>query len=99
MCTERCRLSSREREVVTYRAKGYKLKEIAAVLKISLGTAKTYLSRVFIKLAVCDSLQLILWVHSHDCHHCQRCVQSRFKASKGDRILHSLSPHGSLRVV
>ena len=78
MCTEICRLSRREREVVTYRAKGYKLKEIAACLNISLGTVKTHLSRVFIKLEVCDSLQLLLWMHSHDCHHRQRCVHSRY---------------------
>jgi len=52
------RLSPREREVMTMILEGRRLKEIAAVLDISVKTVTTHRSRLLRKLGVDDNLGL-----------------------------------------
>ena len=63
-------LSPREREIVAARAKGRACKQIADELKISLNTVKTHLARIFVKLDVQCSLELLQRMQANDCEHC-----------------------------
>jgi DNA-binding NarL/FixJ family response regulator len=53
-------LTDREREVLTAIGKGYSNAEIAEVLSMSLGTAKTHVSRILAKLDARDRTQLVV---------------------------------------
>jgi DNA-binding CsgD family transcriptional regulator len=52
------KLSPRERQVMTYILEGRRLKEIAAILDISVKTVTTHRSRLLRKLSVDDNLGL-----------------------------------------
>jgi two-component system, NarL family, invasion response regulator UvrY len=52
------RLSPREREVMTMMLEGKRLKEIAAILDISVKTVTTHRARLMRKLAVSDNISL-----------------------------------------
>ena len=62
-------LSEREQQIVNARARGSALKQIAADLQISINTVKTHLRRIFAKLNVQCSLEL-LQLMQPDCEHC-----------------------------
>jgi DNA-binding NarL/FixJ family response regulator len=53
-------LTEREREVLTAIGKGYSNAEIAETLSMSLGTAKTHVSRILAKLDARDRTQLVV---------------------------------------
>jgi DNA-binding NarL/FixJ family response regulator len=53
-------LSPREREVLRALAQGYRNKEIAAALGVSVGTVKTHLRHIFRKLKVADRTSAVL---------------------------------------
>ncbi|HXA32793.1 MAG TPA: response regulator transcription factor [Acidimicrobiales bacterium] len=53
-------LTEREREVLTAIGKGYSNAEIAEELSMSLGTAKTHVSRILAKLQARDRTQLVV---------------------------------------
>jgi DNA-binding NarL/FixJ family response regulator len=53
-------LTEREREVLTAIGKGYSNAEIAEGLSMSLGTAKTHVSRILAKLEARDRTQLVV---------------------------------------
>jgi DNA-binding NarL/FixJ family response regulator len=53
-------LTEREREVLTAIGKGYSNAEIAEALSMSLGTAKTHVSRILAKLDARDRTQLVV---------------------------------------
>jgi DNA-binding NarL/FixJ family response regulator len=53
-------LTEREREVLTAIGKGYSNAEIAEELSMSLGTAKTHVSRILAKLEARDRTQLVV---------------------------------------
>jgi DNA-binding NarL/FixJ family response regulator len=53
-------LTDREREVLTAIGKGYSNAEIAEALSMSLGTAKTHVSRILAKLDARDRTQLVV---------------------------------------
>lgn len=63
-------LSDREVQVVRARARGLAYKQIAGELGISLSTVKTHLSRIFVKLDVQCSLELLRRMEAHDCTNC-----------------------------
>jgi DNA-binding NarL/FixJ family response regulator len=58
---ERSPLSTREREIVTLVAQGYKNKEMAEKMFISEQTVKNHLHNIFDKLGVSDRLELALY--------------------------------------
>jgi two-component system, NarL family, response regulator DegU len=53
-------LAKREREIISHICQGYRNKEIAAKLNISVQTVKSHCSRIYKKLGVSDRLQLAL---------------------------------------
>jgi DNA-binding NarL/FixJ family response regulator len=53
-------LTEREREVLTAIGKGFSNAEIAEALSMSLGTAKTHVSRILAKLEARDRTQLVV---------------------------------------
>jgi DNA-binding NarL/FixJ family response regulator len=59
---ERSRLSQREREIVALVAQGFKNKEIAEKMFISVQTVKNHLHNIFDKLGVSDRLELALLI-------------------------------------
>jgi DNA-binding CsgD family transcriptional regulator len=52
-------LSERELEIVLHRVKGESLKGIAGELDISLSTVKSHMQRIFLKLKIQSSIQLL----------------------------------------
>ncbi|MCX6636092.1 MAG: response regulator transcription factor [Acidobacteria bacterium] len=58
---ERSPLSTREREIVSFVAQGYKNKEMAEKMFISEQTVKNHLHNIFDKLGVSDRLELALY--------------------------------------
>jgi two-component system nitrate/nitrite response regulator NarL len=58
-------LTRREREVVTFVAKGLKNKQIAKQLFISEATVSHHLTSIFNKLDTMDRLQLIVYAYQH----------------------------------
>jgi DNA-binding CsgD family transcriptional regulator len=64
------RLSVREAEVVAHRARGFTVKETAAHLGIAVSTVKTHLARIYLKLDVVCSVDLVRWVQDHRCQNC-----------------------------
>ncbi|GAA2822647.1 response regulator [Kribbella solani] len=56
-------LTDREREVLALVARGRTNAELAADLHISLGTAKTHVSRILTKVAARDRVQLVILGH------------------------------------
>lgn len=65
---ERNPLSSREREIVTLVAQGYKNKEMAEKMFISEQTVKNHLHNIFDKLGVSDRLELALYAIHNGLH-------------------------------
>jgi DNA-binding NarL/FixJ family response regulator len=61
LCARRVAISRREGQLVTLLSQGLKNKEIATALKISEGTVKVYLSRLFQKVGVKDRFELALF--------------------------------------
>jgi DNA-binding NarL/FixJ family response regulator len=61
LCTKRVVLGERERRLVKLLAQGLKNKEIGHRLKLSEGTVKVYLSRLFHKVGVSDRFALALY--------------------------------------
>lgn len=59
-------LSGREREIVGARARGLSYKQIASELGISLNTVKTHFSRIFVKLDVQCSIEMLLRCQSEE---------------------------------
>ena len=55
-----CDLSAREREVLALLVSGASVPAIAAMLRISLSTAKTYVSRVYDKLSVRNRAEAVM---------------------------------------
>ena len=70
----------REAEILAHRARGFSVKEIANHLGISISTVKTHLDRMFDKLKVHSSLELLCWVRDRQC---QRCPYKRGKGLTG----------------
>lgn len=62
--------STRELEVIKARALGHAYKQIASDLGISINTVKTHLRRVFLKLDVQCSLELLQRMEAHECSNC-----------------------------
>ncbi len=58
-------LSSREREVLTFVAKGLANKQIALRLGISTKTVKRHVTSIFRQIGVTDRLQAALWARQH----------------------------------
>ena len=58
--SRRCRLSPREGQLINLVSQGLRNKEIAWELKITEGTVRAYLSRLFDKLGVSDRYELAL---------------------------------------
>ena len=79
-------LSVREREIVSARARGRSYKEIASDLSISINTVKTHLSRVFIKLDVQCSLDLLRVMQKDDCLHCPFLSSSSRSTARSRRL-------------
>jgi DNA-binding NarL/FixJ family response regulator len=65
---ERSHLSAREREVLTLVAQGYKNREMAEEMFISVQTVKNHLHNIFDKLGISDRLELALYT-IHKCLH------------------------------
>jgi DNA-binding NarL/FixJ family response regulator len=61
LCAQRITLTNREGQLVTLLAQGLKNKEIATALRISEGTVKVYMSRLFQKVGVKDRFELALF--------------------------------------
>ena len=61
LCTKRIVLGERERQLVTLLAQGLKNKEIGHRLRLSEGTVKVYLSRMFQKVGASDRFALALY--------------------------------------
>jgi DNA-binding NarL/FixJ family response regulator len=61
MSAQQFRLTRREGQLVSLVSQGMKNKEVATALKISEGTVKVYLSRLFQKLGVKDRFELALY--------------------------------------
>jgi DNA-binding NarL/FixJ family response regulator len=61
-------LSTREREIVTLVAQGFKNKEMAERMFISEQTVKNHLHNIFDKLGVSDRLELALYAIHHNLH-------------------------------
>jgi len=61
MAARRVVLSQREGQLIALLTQGLKNKEIASLLRISEGTVKVYLSRLFQKVGVKDRLELALF--------------------------------------
>jgi DNA-binding NarL/FixJ family response regulator len=78
-------LSDREREIVKARAKGLGYKQIAGELNISVNTVKTHFSRIFVKLDVQCSLELLQQMQAQDCQNCPFRGPRRL-ATRGSRI-------------
>ncbi|MGD1953035.1 MAG: response regulator [Leptolyngbyaceae cyanobacterium] len=57
--------SSRERDVLIQLAQGSSNREIAHSIKVTEGTVKNYITRVFSKLGVRDRIQAALWAQKH----------------------------------
>ena len=66
-------LSPRERDIVKARALGLSYKEIGSRLDISINTVKTHLVRIFLKLDVRCSLEMIQAMRPADCSQCEFC--------------------------
>ena len=62
LCTRAVKLSPRERQLVTLLTQGLRNKEIAWRMKITEGTAKAYLSRLFQKTGAADRFELAVFV-------------------------------------
>jgi DNA-binding NarL/FixJ family response regulator len=60
LCVQQTRLTPRERQLMALLAQGMKNKEIAWQLKITEGTVKVYLSRLFQKVGANDRFELAL---------------------------------------
>jgi DNA-binding NarL/FixJ family response regulator len=60
LCVQQTRLTPRERQLMVLLAQGLKNKEIAWQLKITEGTVKVYLSRLFQKVGANDRFDLAL---------------------------------------
>ncbi|NJO74626.1 MAG: response regulator transcription factor [Leptolyngbyaceae cyanobacterium RM1_406_9] len=58
-------LNSRERDLLIQLAHGSSNREIAQSLKVTEGTVKNYLTRIFSKLGVRDRTQTALWAQRH----------------------------------
>ena len=54
-----CKLSPREKEVMTLLAKGLKYKEISQTLTVTLGTLKQYIHTIYEKLGASNKTQAI----------------------------------------
>jgi two-component system nitrate/nitrite response regulator NarL len=61
LCARRVALTRREGQLVSWLSQGMKNKEIATAMRISEGTVKVYLSRLFQKVGVKDRLELALF--------------------------------------
>jgi DNA-binding NarL/FixJ family response regulator len=68
---ERSPLSTREREIVSLVAQGYKNKEMAEKMFISEQTVKNHLHNIFDKLGVSDRLELALYAIHKNLHQQQ----------------------------
>jgi len=69
-------LSERELQIVGARARGLPLKQVADELSISINTVKTHLRRVFLKLDVQCSLELLQRMQPDVCEHCQLALRA-----------------------
>ena len=69
---ERSPLSTREREIVSLVAQGYKNKEMAEKMFISEQTVKNHLHNIFDKLGVSDRLELALYAIHKGLHIVER---------------------------
>ena len=58
-------LTPREREVLAALAEGSSNAEIAEQLFIEIGTVKTHVSSIILKLGVRDRVQAIVWAYQH----------------------------------
>jgi DNA-binding NarL/FixJ family response regulator len=58
-------LTRREREILEHIARGYRYKEIAAMLAISARTVETHVSQVLRKLHLTNRHQLARWASQH----------------------------------
>ena len=58
-------LSKREVEVISYLAKGFSNKEIAAALFISEKTVKSHINRIFKKLNISRRTEALLYAINH----------------------------------
>lgn len=58
-------LTPRERDVLAALSEGRSNSEIADQLFIEVGTVKTHVSRIILKLGVRDRVQAIVWTHRH----------------------------------
>lgn len=56
------RLSSREREIVASLANGATAKEIARDLAISFHTVRSHIRNIYIKIGVCNRVELMRWL-------------------------------------
>ena len=56
-------LTEREREVLSYVAKGMSNAEIAQTLFLSEGTVKTHIKRIFYKLGLRDRTQAVIFAY------------------------------------
>lgn len=74
-------LSEREKQVVQARARGLGYKQIASELQLSVNTIKTHFSRIFVKLDIQCSLELLQRMQAEDCAHCPFATAAR----RGDR--------------
>lgn len=63
-------LSPREHELIGARARGLPLKQIAAESGITLNTVKTHFQRIFKKLDIQCSLQLLQRMQLSECEAC-----------------------------
>lgn len=58
-------LSAREQDVLAALTKGHSNAEIAEQLFIEIGTVKTHVSSIILKLGVRDRVQAIVWAYQH----------------------------------
>jgi DNA-binding NarL/FixJ family response regulator len=69
-------LSDREREIVRARSRGLAIKQVADELGISSNTVKTHLHRVFLKLDIECSLELLHRMQPEACENCRLAIRA-----------------------